>query len=71
VLERIWLGGHGLALAALLAGVATEKEFLLRLGGWLLAIAVGAFLINSWVVFSHLRSPRSLPPQPVSQTVLS
>jgi hypothetical protein len=71
VLERIWLGGHGLALAALLAGVATEKESLLRLGAGLLAAAVGAYLTNSWVVFSHLSSPRNLPSDPDPQTALS
>jgi hypothetical protein len=68
-LERIWLGGHAGALIALLAGVAVENEPLLCLGGWLLAVAVGAFLINSWVVFSHLRRPRRLAADPVPHPV--
>jgi hypothetical protein len=57
-LERAWLILHAAALVALAAGIFAAQTAWLHAGAWLLAAAVGAFLLNIARVVAHLFQPQ-------------
>lgn len=57
-LERIWLGGHAVAVVTLVAGLMTEGRGLVLAGAWLLAGSMGAFLGHAAAILGHVVTPR-------------